>query len=341
MSPAIAIAGVGRSGPVPRDPRSVPELVREAVELALADAGAGHDEVDAVVTASVDLTDGLTASNLAVTEVVGAVMKPETRIAADGLCAVLHGACQILAGAYRTVLVVAHGKASMAPQPALQAWAFDPITLQGLGPDFDTLAGLEARLLVAADPEAPRRWAALAARRRSDAGAPPPHAPHEVIASPLTRELAAPPADGACAVLMRAEHPGSVRWLAGGHDLAAHAPGERALGRRPGLRRAFERACDFGSLDPRARLGLVEPSCRFPHVEELVCEALGPACDGALVSPSGGLLGGDVPWAAGLGRLIDAVERLRAEPALGRALAHGAWGPAGQGQVVALLEAAA
>ena len=33
------------------------------------------------------------------------------------------------------------------------------------------------------------------------------------------------------------------------------------------------------------------------------------------------------------------VERLRREPELGRALAHGTWGPAGQGQAVVVVEA--
>ena len=117
----ISIAGVGRTMPCHEDRRSIPEMVLEAAEQALADAELSVTTVDAVVTASVDLFDGLTASNIAVTEVVGAVMKPETRIAADGLAALVHGACPLWAGAYETVLVVAHGKASMAPQSARAA----------------------------------------------------------------------------------------------------------------------------------------------------------------------------------------------------------------------------
>ncbi|MBI5477629.1 MAG: thiolase domain-containing protein, partial [Deltaproteobacteria bacterium] len=72
----VAITGVGQSGPAAGDPRSIPEMVLEAVEGALEDAVLGWNEIDAVVTASVDLFDGMTASNVAVTEVVGAVMKP-------------------------------------------------------------------------------------------------------------------------------------------------------------------------------------------------------------------------------------------------------------------------
>lgn len=78
----VFVAGCGQIGPVADDPRSIPEIVLQAVEGALEDAGITHKDIDAVVTASVDILDGLTASNIAVTEVVGAVMKPEARIAA-------------------------------------------------------------------------------------------------------------------------------------------------------------------------------------------------------------------------------------------------------------------
>ncbi|MCP4299133.1 MAG: hypothetical protein GY783_00990, partial [Gammaproteobacteria bacterium] len=71
----VAIAGWGLSGPVPEDLRSIPEMALDAVQQALANAAMSYDDIDAVVTASVDVFDGLTASNIAVTEVVGAVMK--------------------------------------------------------------------------------------------------------------------------------------------------------------------------------------------------------------------------------------------------------------------------
>jgi len=181
----VVVAGVGSTGPNVCDPRSIPEMVLEAVQAALSDAGIGCDDVDGVVTSSVDLFDGLTASNIAVTEVVGAVMKPETRIAADGLCAAVHATCQIRAGAYRTVLVVAHGKASMAPASALTPWAMDPVLLQPMGIDFDVCAGLQASVL--AGDEAERRWAARAVQRRADAapgGVAAPCTASDVLNSP-------------------------------------------------------------------------------------------------------------------------------------------------------------
>ena len=59
----VVVAGLGQTGPSPADGRSIAEMVLPAVQAALADADLGYDDIDAVVTASVDLFDGLTASN--------------------------------------------------------------------------------------------------------------------------------------------------------------------------------------------------------------------------------------------------------------------------------------
>ncbi len=344
----VAVAGVGESGPALEDPRSIPELVLGAVEAALADAGLGYDDIDAVVTASVDLFDGLTASNIAVTEVVGAVLKPETRIAADGLLAAIHAACLVRAGAYETVLVAAHGKASLAPYWDLTSWALDPVTLQPLGADFLVCAGLQARAVAGDDTGAAEaRWARIAAERRHAAaagGVAPACTAEDVLASPVVADPlreghCAPLADGATAVVLRAPGPDdAVRAGGVGFDLDAHGPGDRELGDWSGLRRAWSRA--LAAHDgPVPAIDVAEPSCLFPHEEELFARALelGPEVP---VSPDGGAFGGFVPVAAGLSRLVAATRALRGQHA-GAAVAHGTWGPAGQGQAVAILEAAA
>lgn len=347
----VVVAGVGQTGPVLEDPRSIPEMVLDAVEMALADAGMGFRDIDAVVTASVDLFDGLTASNVAVTEVVGAVMKPETRIAADGLAAAVHATCQIRSGAYETVLVVAHGKGSMSSHPDVTAWAIDPITLQPLGVNFLVCAGLQACAVALDDGRAERRWAQTVARRRRDAaghGIAPAITEEEIlaspiVASPLRRGMSAPLGDGACAVLLQsaaAGNRGGVRITGIGYDLSAHSLGERDLRQWEGLQRACHRATTMAGIsDTATSFDLLEPSCRYPHEEELFLKAMGTG-DGSLISPSGGLFAGEVPVAAGLTRLVAAVRWLRENRSAKRALAHGTWGPAGQGQVVTILEGA-
>ncbi|MFQ5516440.1 MAG: hypothetical protein ACE5E8_02600 [Acidimicrobiia bacterium] len=340
----VAVLGCGSTIPVEEEARSIPEMVLAAVEASLSDAGMGWDDIDAVVTASVDLFDGLTASNIAVTEVAGAVMKPETRIAADGLAAAIHAVYQIQAEAYRRVLVVAHGKASMAPHWDLTAWAMDPISLQPLGVDFLVVAGLQATVMAAGDAGAERHWAELVARRRragaADAMAPPCHASNilasPIVASPLRSGMCAPLGDSACAVVLGAEGRGAVITGAG-HDLSPHHPGERQLSRWDGLERACRRAyATAGIGDPSTAFDIAEPSCLFPHEEELFTAAAGIGT-GTMISPGGGLFPGTAPVAAGLSRLIAAAEAVAGSEA-NRVLAHGTWGPAGQGQAVLVVE---
>ncbi len=346
----IFVSGVGQTGPVTTDPRSIPEMVLDAVDAALSDAGIRQDDIDAVTTASVDLLDGITASNIAVTEVVGAVMKPETRISADGLAALAHAACQIWSGAYDTVLVVAHGKTSMAPYNELSQWAMDPIHVQPLGVDFLTCAGLQAALLANGDDDAEQRWAKIAATRRIQAMKPLDAAttPEAVlssptVATPLRQAMCAPLGDGACAVVLSTVASGRRPVLSGvGYDLEPHALGDRDLTRWSGFDRAFDRAAKVAGLRrDKTKFDLAEPSCFFAHEEELfsVAAGLGEDVD---ISPSGGLLAGCVPVVAGLSRMAEAVLRLsEMEGARHRALIHGSWGPAAQGQVVAILEGAA
>ncbi len=351
---AILVAGLGETVPLDEDPRSIPEMVLEAVEAALDDAGLGYDDIDAVVTASVDLFDGLTASNIAVTEVVGAVMKPETRIAGDALGAVVQAACQIWGGAYRTVLVAAHSKPSMAPHQGLTEWAMDPIHLQPLGVDFLTCAGLQASAVSRDDAGAEARWAETAAmrwaaaRRASKDRAAAPTAEQILssppVATPLRRGMCAPLRDGACVVILRAgggdQSEPAARLTGVGHDLEPHSLGDRDLTRWAGLERAVARAREVAGIDGRqAAFDLAEPSCLYAHEEELFAAAAGLGPD-TPISPEGGLFAGAVPVAAGLGRLIAAARRIRGGGAV-RALAHGAWGPAGQGQAVAILEGSA
>lgn len=350
ISPNIVrIAGVGSVGPLANDPRSIPEIVLEAVEAALDDASLTHDDIDAVVTASVDLLDGITASNIAVTEVVGAVMRPETRIAADGLCAAIHGSAQVLADAYETVLVVAHSKPSLSNYDDITLWGMEPVFMQSLGLDFKSCYGLQAALIVAGDDGAEARWADVASDRRSAASkgvrgkvSAEDVLSSPIVASPLREEMSAPMGDGACAIVLQRAQGGSLSAddivISGvGIDLAPHAIGDRDLGKADGLARACERAYGLADVtDPANEIDLAEPSSIYPHEDELFLQASGLDAS-VTMSPDGGLFAGYVPCVAGLSRLAASALYMRANPTCRRALAHGAWGPAGQGQAVAVL----
>lgn len=294
--PPIFLLGVGRTNYAAQPGAAIPQLVYDAVQAALADAGLTMHDVDARVTASVDLYDGLTASNVAITEVVGAVMQPEARIAGDGLLAVCHAAISIAAGAYNTVLVVAHCKATMGDRWGITSWTFDPIYQQPLGLDDSTAASLHASAL-------------------------------GLDAAPVP----CPPGDGA-AVIILSSIPGSVTIRGMGWALDEHYLGDRDLMSSPALRTAARRAFSLaGIIDPPRDLTLAEISDHFDYQRALWASSLGLDPFPSL-NPSGGLARGVPPIVAGLDRLIEVVLRLREQPGLG--LAHGCWGPAGQGHVV-------
>jgi len=359
VSVSVSLLAYGHTSYALQPQHTIPELVRQAVQAALNDADLSLQDVDAVVTASVDLWDGLTASNVAVTEVVGAVMKPETRVAGDGLLAVCQAGMSILAGNYDIVLVVVHSKGSMGDRWALSNWTFDPLYQQPLGLDDLAAAALQAQVYLeryGIPPEAP---AQVAVKNRQQPGLTIGDVLASPVLAPPIHELEVPPvADGACALVLaaapRAERedtpPAYIRGF--GYAVEPHYLGDRDLADPTALREAARQAYRMaGIADPRHEIEVAHVSEAFAHQELLWCEGLGfcgpgegsrllaegvTAPGGALpVNPRGGLLAGVPPFVAGLDRLVRAVEDVRTGAMM--ALAHGTWGPAGQGQCVVIV----
>lgn len=142
IRPFSFIASFGRTTFEHHPDSTIVDLVLEAVDQALRGCNIGRDQLDYIVTSSNDLWDGKTASNVAITEVVGAVMNAETRVASDGIFAVLHADSIIKSGQYETVLVVAHLKGSEGNHQKVSNWAFDPLYLQPLGVDYNAMSVL-------------------------------------------------------------------------------------------------------------------------------------------------------------------------------------------------------
>jgi acetyl-CoA acetyltransferase len=210
----------------------------------------------------------------------------------------------ILAGAYETVLVVAHCKSSMGDRWGISNWSYDPIDQQPLGIDDLSAAALQAS--------------------RLSASSQPPPPPHP-----------APVSDGAAAVVL-AMGPAPTAVCGMGWALDEHYLGDRDLSDSAALRRAASRAYALaGIVNPRFDLDVAEISDHFAHQGPLWASALDLIGFPSL-NPSGGLGRGVPPFVAGLDRLIHVVRHLQKRPGLG--LAQGCWGPAGQGQVVVLIE---
>lgn len=337
------VAGVGRTT-YGRDERSIPEIVYEAVSCALADARMTRDDLDYIVTASIDLFDGKVASSVLITEVIGAVMKEEARVSDDGAAAFFQAAAMILSGRKKNVLVVAHAKNTESNYDALTEWSCDPLFMQPLGVNDPVAAALQADLWLGSGGQT--EWMDRVAAVRGNVSMEEVRI-SRFLAEPLRERHRAPVCDGACAVVLTSNverRPSNVVVTGLGMCVESHYLGDRDLIGCPALKSAGDRAFHLAGWK-QSELDLAEISAPFAHQEILWTRALGlpsadarrSTIDGVSLNPSGGWFAGNPYVVAGLERICCAAEAVRAGRA-SKALAHGCWGPAGQGHAVVLLE---
>jgi acetyl-CoA C-acetyltransferase len=375
MNPKVGIIGVSQTKyEADKSYQTIIEMVFDVVREALEDAGIERKDVDNVVTSCVDLWDGQTASNASLTDVVGAVMKRETRVAGDGLGAAFQGLMMILADASEITLVVSQCKGSMGAHYGISNWVFDPIYQQTLGLDFLSAAALQANYFMKRFGVTQEDCANVVVKNLKDATNNPfaqvskVATADEVMRSPMwaypIKEMdAAPVSDGACAVVLASEKKAKTLsqnpvWIRGvGSCVETYSLGERDLSQGEALVKASKRAYDMAGIsNPLEEIDVAEVSAAFSYQEMLWTELLG-FCErgegakileeglttfggGLPVNPSGGMLAGNPYFVAGLTRLVEATLQVRGEAGarqvLGAktALAHGTTGCCGQSQVV-------
>jgi acetyl-CoA C-acetyltransferase len=345
------IVGVGETRHAPRrDDVNTTELAWEAVSAALEDAGVALADVGGAITASQDFWEGRTISSMAVNEVAGATFKAESKVAADGLLALVYASARIATGLESLLLVLAHCKESQADVHAVERAAFDPYLQRDLDPDETVAAALQARLLDyplelrARVVEASRRhsrW--LEPLAASDVAASPE------TASPLRRLERAPQMDGACALVVCDEATASrlgrpcVR-LAGAATSTGRYWIDGELTAAPALRAAVAGALRQSGWDGAPER--IELSATFAHQVLLFGSELGlggpaevtAAVEQGTLAPTGGSLAGRPGIVSGLSAAIACARHLR--EAGGRAVAHGTTGILAQSHHVACLEAA-
>ncbi len=327
----VAILGAAQSRHAARrDDVNYSELAFEVVSDLLAKAKWSHDRIDTVITASSDFWDGRTISDMAVQDAVGAAGKSASKVSMDGAFALAYAAARINSGAYRTCLVVAHGKASEGQPRRIASAAFDPIFQRPLGIDDHGALGLQARRFLEKR-RLPVSVLADSAARSAEAVAKNPNAHrretrHRMVADPLHDDEIAPDSDGACAVLL-ADAGGSV-WLDGfGFATDVHGLGDRDLGEAGVLPQVFRATgAKPGEID------VAEVHDASSAQTLLWAEALGLST----VNPSGGAMGAQPGFATGLVRVAEVFERLSCGE--GRTgLAHGMTGFVGQAHCVWVL----
>jgi len=127
MKRPVAVVGVGQTHHTSRRADvSIPGLVREAVDLALKDAGLEHQDIDAVIIGKApDMLEGVAQPEQFLAGALGAHMKPMLRVhtagsvgASTALTAVTH----VASGLYDRVLTIAFEKQS----EGNAMWALSP-----------------------------------------------------------------------------------------------------------------------------------------------------------------------------------------------------------------------
>ena len=333
--------------------------------------------IDATVTCSQDLWDGRTISGMWASDVAGAHLRPEEKVAGNGASAVIYAMMQILSGHYDVVLVTAYCRESITNGRLVEWMSIDPIFHRMLGLDFCSAAALQATRYMhkyGVTPEDCARVVVKAhqnARNNPYAQSPKSLSIADVLNSPMLSSPirlldAKPTSDGACALILAREEKakkltGRPVWIEGvGSCYDAHFPGDRELSDCDSLIMAAKQAYKQARItNPLKEIDVAEISTAYSYQELLWSEGLGfcPRGEGKKllnqhvtdmegelpINPSGGPLVGNPVTVDGAARVAEAVLQLRGEanarqvPKAKRALAHGVDGVCGQVHNIVIL----
>ena len=347
----VAVVGIGQTKYVAkRKDVSMNGLVREAIDRALADAGATMADVDAVVVGKApDFFEGVMMPELYLADALGAVGKPLFRVhtagSVGGSTAIV--AAQLVeAGIHERVLTVAFEKQSESEA----MWAlslpmpFQPPMHAGAGGYFAP----HIRSYMARS-KAPDHIGILVALKDRQNALKNPYAhlhEHDItfdsikdsmmLWDPIRYAETCPSSDGACAMVLsseavaaRADKP--VAWV---HGTAMRSEPTMSADRDPVLPRGgAECAADVfaqaGITDPRREIDCVEMYVPFSWFEPMWLENLGFAgpgegwrlvedgvtqLDGDLpVNMSGGVLSSNPIGASGMLRFGEAAMQIRGQ----------------------------
>ncbi len=357
-----------------RDDVSLEQIIFECARAALADAGIERDDLDGIVLAASDLTDGRAISSMLTSGPAGAYLNDEINIASSPGHAFAQACMQIESGVQRLVLLGSWGKASElagSASDAAELLTTEPFFERDIGLSPAAALGMQALVYRRDRPDAARAAASIAARShnasRIPAGDPTIEpgdvAESELVADPLRALELAVPTDGAFVLILAAsdradaaDRPkvAGIGWYSEGYRLA-----ERELARAPHLRRAVEAAFAQAGVKSPREIDLWELHDMSADAELIAYEAVGLAADGegpalALsgatgpdgehrVNPLGGALGGEPPFGGPLRKLVRATASLQGEagvPRASRAFVQISTGFAGQFQTAVVLEAA-
>jgi acetyl-CoA C-acetyltransferase len=220
MPKKVAVVASGQTNHTSRRKDvNIPELIKEAVDRALADGNLAMKDIDAVVIGNMEHFEGINLSDMWASEGSGAVMKPAMKVATGGTTGASVAACayyHCASGLFDTVLAIGWEKLSESDTTGGIITAFDPIV------ERLTLAGAVGGLAIEANlymsnygiSQEQIAKAAVMARKNAQNN---PHAHLKldltvemvlnspVIAYPIHYLEMCPTSDGACAVIFAGE----------------------------------------------------------------------------------------------------------------------------------------
>ncbi len=350
MIKRVALVGIGATAFRPITPDvSYRELIFEAARKAYTDAGIEPDEIGGFITAAEDFQEGYSIADEYCPDQIGAVLKPTHTVPGDFIQAMAAGYMMIMTGAFKTVAVEAHSKASNVRNAGeLLGFALDPVYNRPLRENPHTIAGLEMTRYMFETCTTGLNCAEVVAKNMGNAM----HNPYaaygaeinaedvlnsEPISLPLHRLDIAQHADGAVVVVLADDETAraltdspiyveGIGWCSDTPTLEMRDWGEAAYARLA-AEMAYRMA---GITNPAAEIDFFEISDEYSykelqHMEALrlcmpgeaahLCETGVTAVTGELpVNVSGGALGvGHLFEASGAQKILELVEQLRGE----------------------------
>lgn len=332
--------------------------------------------IQASISVSDDIFDARTISDNAMTDVLGAHLGCEEKVAQEGAQALYYALAMIGSGHVDTVLVMGHCKESQGQSRNMVThMAFDPFYTRPVGMDFQAAAGLQAHAYLQKSGIREDQLARIVVRARNNAKRFPlpleidPVGTSDVQCSPMLadpiRSLHAyPVTDGAIGMIVAAEEqaraicPNPV-WITGvGNCMDSFFLGDRDITSNFAIETAMERACRRAGIErTRNAFDVIELSDPYAHQLPLWCEGIGlcpenlaqdwldaGGLDKHHVNVSGGTLAGSPLLLGGLSRAASVVLQLMGKAGdaqvedARRGLAHGVMGPAGQFHTMLVLE---
>jgi len=372
-----AVIGSAIFAPVTGDGRSLEELLYDAAQAALKDAGVEMDQIDGLVVASNDQFDGRAISVMAASGSVGGVDRDILSTPSASEHAFVMGVLRIASGQYETHLVVSWSPTEASSLSEAQRLGADPYFHRALPLDELSSHALQATAVIAQSPQSQALAGRLVASNLANGRRAYPEAVagrdvdenSAMLRWPLRQNDVAPPVTGVVAMVLASEDFVAAKkiekpvWVLGmGWATEAGFLGDRDLAAAPALEEAARRAYGEATItDPRAQLDVVELTNATPYQELIAYDALRLSqkaswtsdveaetfgYNGSLpVNPSGGVTTINPVFCTGLIRIAEAANQVRGTagkhqiPNVKKALAHAASGFAMMYQTVLVLGA--